>query len=106
MHRSSPLGVARSRPLRWPLLRGQPFELSRRRDALRFAGAVAFHRPCHTLHQACSVARRFSIGDCEVVEGDAGRVATRDLGGDVMVVAAQVLHDDLRLDSRLQPTQY
>jgi len=36
-----------------------------------------------------------SDGEGEVVEGDAGPVAGRDFGGDVVVAAAQVLHEGM-----------
>jgi hypothetical protein len=36
---------------------------------------------------------RGSDGSCEVVEGDAEPVAGGDVGGDVVVAAAQVLHE-------------
>ena len=36
---------------------------------------------------------RWSDGDCEVVEGDAEPVVSMDVGGDVAVAAAQVLHE-------------
>jgi hypothetical protein len=35
---------------------------------------------------------RRSYGDSEVIEGDAEPVAAGDVGGDFVVVAAQVLH--------------
>jgi hypothetical protein len=36
---------------------------------------------------------RWSDGECEVVEGGAEPVAVRDVGGDVVVAAAEVLHE-------------
>jgi hypothetical protein len=38
---------------------------------------------------------RWSNGDCQVVEGDAEPVAAGGVSGDVVVAAAQVLHEGM-----------
>ena len=58
------------------------------------AGTVALRHPCARQGMMTRMPR-WSDGDCQVVEGDAEPVAVGDVGGDVVVVAAQVLHEDV-----------
>ena len=55
-------------------------------------GTVALSLPPESQSRIARMLR-WSDGDCEVVEGDAEPVVSVDVGGDVVVAAAQVLHE-------------
>jgi len=65
---------------------------SRIRNLMSSNGTVALRHPCARQGMITRMPR-WSYGDCQVVEGDAEPVAVGDVGGDVVVVAAQVLHE-------------
>ena len=57
-------------------------------------GTVALRHPWQGQGMITSILRG-SDGSCEVVEGDAEPVVARDVGGDVVVAAAQILHEGM-----------
>jgi len=57
-------------------------------------GTVALSHPCTRPEHDHLVLRR-SDGDCKVVEGDAEPVAVVGVGCDIVVPAAQVLHEGM-----------
>ena len=54
-------------------------------------GTVALSLPPENQSRSAPVLR-WPDGDCELVEGDTEPVVSLDVGGDVVVAAAQVLH--------------
>jgi hypothetical protein len=58
----------------------------------RCNGTVALRHPC-ARQDIITRMLRWSDGGCEVVEGDAQPVVFGNVGGDVVVAAAQVLHE-------------
>ncbi len=66
--------------------------LARREVSKDADGTVALRHPWQGQGMITSILRG-SDGSCEVVEGDAEPVVARDVGGDVVVATAQILHE-------------